>query len=72
MQARPPPPAGGSVEAAPAGLDWYAFSARFFPGRRRHDLEAVRAYGAYKQGAGQGSVGSGPVQVWEDEGGAAP
>jgi hypothetical protein len=31
-------------------LDWDAFSARYFPGRRRHDLEAVAAYGAYKQG----------------------
>jgi hypothetical protein len=63
--------AGGSVAAAPAGLDWYAFSARYFPGRRRHDLEAVRAYGGYKQRAEAGSVGSGGVQVWEDEGGAA-
>jgi hypothetical protein len=32
----------------PVGLDWSAFSARFFPGRRRHDLEALRAYGAYR------------------------
>jgi len=31
-------------------LDWNAFSARYFPGRRRHDLDAVAAYGAYKQG----------------------
>ena len=31
-------------------LDWNAFSARYFPGRRRHDLNAVAAYGAYKQG----------------------
>jgi hypothetical protein len=31
-------------------LDWDAFSARYFPGRRRHDLDAVAAYGAYKQG----------------------
>jgi hypothetical protein len=71
-QAHPAARAGGSVEAAPAGLDWYAFSARYFPGRRRHDLEAVRAYGAYKQRAGGGSIGSRAVQVWEDEGGAAP
>jgi hypothetical protein len=71
VQARPAARAGGSVEAAPAGLDWYAFSARYFPGRRRHDLEALRAYGAYKQGAKADSVGSGAVQAWEDEGGAA-
>jgi hypothetical protein len=31
-------------------LEWDAFSARYFPGRRRHDLDAVAAYGAYRQG----------------------
>ena len=31
-------------------LDWDAFSARHFPERVRHDLDAVAAYGAYKQG----------------------
>jgi hypothetical protein len=31
-------------------LDWDAFSARYFPGLRRHDLDAVAAYGAYRQG----------------------
>jgi hypothetical protein len=31
-------------------LNWDAFSARHFPGRRRHDLDAVAAYGAYRQG----------------------
>jgi hypothetical protein len=39
-------PAAGEGEK----LDWNAFSARYFPGRRRHDLDAVAAYGAYKQG----------------------
>jgi hypothetical protein len=34
--------------AAAAGLDWYAFSGRYFPGRRRHDLEAIKAYEAYR------------------------
>ena len=40
------------VEAtAPADLDWVAFRARYFPGRRpRHDFQAVVAYGANKQG----------------------
>jgi hypothetical protein len=44
------------VEAtAPADLDsdldWVAFRARYFPGRRpRHDFQAVVAYGAYKEG----------------------
>ena len=32
------------------GLDWATFSARFFPGRRRHDFEAVKAYEAYRNG----------------------
>jgi hypothetical protein len=31
---------------APGGLAWYAFSSRYFPGRRRHDLEALKAYAA--------------------------
>jgi hypothetical protein len=31
-------------------LAWDAFAGRYFPERRRHDLEAVAAYGAYKQG----------------------
>ena len=39
-------PAGGIGEK----LDWDAFSARYFPGRGRHDLDAVAAYGAYRQG----------------------
>ena len=30
------------------GLDWQSFSAAHFPGRRRHDLEALTAYGAYR------------------------
>ena len=33
---------------APDGLDWQTFSAAYFPGRRRHDLEAITAYGAYR------------------------
>ena len=33
----------------PDGLDWQSFSAASFPGRRRHDLEALSAYGAYRR-----------------------
>ena len=33
-----------------AALDWDAFSTRYFPQRRRHDLEAITAYATYKQG----------------------
>ena len=31
-------------------LTWDAFSTRYFPESGRHDLEAVAAYGAYRQG----------------------
>jgi hypothetical protein len=71
---------------APDGLDWQAFSAAYFPGRRRHDLEALSAYGAYRHSgtlderpsrqaarmeeAGSGEAGSTGLQDWEDEGGA--
>jgi hypothetical protein len=33
---------------SPAGLDWYAFLACNFPVRRRHDLEALKAYEAHR------------------------
>jgi hypothetical protein len=38
-----------AAEAAEA-LDWEAFSNRYFPGRRRHDIEALSAYATYTQG----------------------
>jgi hypothetical protein len=38
-----------AAEAAEA-LDSEAFSNRYFPGRRRHDMEALTAYATYKQG----------------------
>ena len=67
------------------GLDWQSFSAAYFPGRRRHDLEALTAYGAYRRShevhapsdaparidAERGQGRSTAVQNWEDEGGAA-
>jgi hypothetical protein len=34
-------------------LDWDAFFDRYFPGeRRRHNLAAISAYGAYRHGGG--------------------
>jgi hypothetical protein len=47
---------GGSystkIEAPiPTGLDWYAFCNSYFPGRHRHDLEALKAYEAYRSAA---------------------
>ena len=38
-----------AAEAAEA-LDWEAFSNRYFPGRSRHDMEALTAHATYKQG----------------------
>ena len=38
-----------AAEAAEA-LDWEAFSNRYFPGRRRHDMETLTAYATYTQG----------------------
>ena len=71
-------------EGGPDGLDWQAFSARYFPDRRRHDLEVLTAYGAYKMPrrdkelpstqaitpTDADKVRSIAVQVWEEEGGA--
>jgi hypothetical protein len=62
-------------------LDWEAFSARYFPGSRRHDLRAIVSYAAYKRRSGSphGSdkketadsmVGERPLETWENEGGA--
>jgi hypothetical protein len=70
---------------ASSGLDWQAFSAAYFPGRRRHDLEALAAYGAHRRShsgsapvgdepvaiaPGRGTVGTGALRNWENEGGA--
>jgi hypothetical protein len=54
--------AAARIEDLPAGLDWKAFSARCFPDCRRHDLEVVAAYFAYKElprEAGQSACGPG-------------
>jgi hypothetical protein len=47
--AAPTAPPLRAAEAAEA-LDWEAFSNRYFPGRRRHDMEALTAYATYTQG----------------------
>ena len=60
-----------------AVLDWQGFTAKHFPERRRHDFEAVIAYGAYRRsrriegagGARNGGAESTALQAWEDEGG---
>jgi hypothetical protein len=40
-------PQTAGVDEASAGLSWAAFGERYFPGRRRHDLEVLRAYARY-------------------------
>jgi hypothetical protein len=56
-------------------LDWARFTAAYFPGRRRHDMEALTAYGTYRRARVSRDRPSGDVQqtaalaVWEDEGG---
>jgi hypothetical protein len=45
-----PAPALTGLEDVPEGLDWDAFYAHSVPGRRRHNLEAISAYYAYKHG----------------------
>jgi hypothetical protein len=47
---RPPEASSESARSQPMdGLDWEAFSAMYFPGGRRHNLEALVAYAAYKR-----------------------
>ena len=48
-RALPTAPPLSASETAEA-LDWQAFSARYFPERRRHNFEALSAYAAYSQG----------------------
>jgi hypothetical protein len=40
--------AGAAAADVPDGLDWAAFSARSNHGRRRHDLDVIRAYHGYR------------------------
>ena len=42
-------------------LDWSAFAARFFPKTRRHDFEALAAYGSYRNALEQASAAAGSV-----------
>jgi hypothetical protein len=80
-------PAAASSLPLQDGLDWQRFSAAYFPGRRRHDLEALTTYGTYRRShavdnrtsagparmkAESGPAGSTALQDWEDEGDAAP
>ena len=69
-------PTTTDVPRREAELDWAAFRARRFPGSRRHDLEAIAAYGAYRhgdpvtEGAADAEVER-ATEAWEGEGGTA-
>ena len=66
------------------GLDWDHFRDLYYPDSRRHDFEAIVAYGEHKRTARlyAGSeaapaknpipTDAGPLGEWEDEGGALP
>ena len=68
------------------GLDWDNFRDLYYPDSRRHDFEAIVAYGAYKRSThagspaneathfnGEASSTEAPsLDEWEDEGGATP
>lgn len=74
-------------DATGQDLDWEGFVAAHFPGSRRHDLEAITAYGVYRRSgvfdeqatgvsrlkaAERGSTRATAVAAWEDEAGASP
>ena len=37
-----------AADDTPVPLEWKTFCERYFPGRRRHDHEAIAAYAAYR------------------------
>ena len=68
------------------GLDWEEFRDRYYPNTRRHNFEAIVAYGAYKRSPRAGAQPSERARLkhalisddavsldeWEGEGGAFP
>jgi hypothetical protein len=74
------PPEMVSLGAHGDGLDWDHFKDLYYPDTRRHDLDAIVAYGAYKRSTLAGpqpasdpiSTGALSLEEWEDEGGTAP
>lgn len=80
----PPDPVIAAHAASREGLDWAGFKDRYYPASRRHDLEAIVAYAAYKSTSLAGpqptsedarakgdatSADASSLQDWEDEGG---
>ena len=97
-QAPRTPPARNGLAAVPAvdidgpaqdataqhDLDWQGFLSRYYPGRPRHDFEALTAYRVYRSSGdvdgrsageaarlGEIEPESTATDSWEDEGGAA-
>jgi len=72
--------------AHPDGLDWDQFRDLYRPDSRRHDFEAIVAYGEYKRSTHAGLAGGNEAPTlikgdateapsldeWADEGGATP
>lgn len=56
------PVAEPTAEAASARqrLDWQSYLALYFPGRRRHDFEALAAYGEYRSTGEPGDEDAAP------------
>jgi hypothetical protein len=67
----------------PVRLEWSGFLARFFPNRRRHDLEALTSFETYRAAldprilarsnagvTGQSAFGLARLADWESEGGS--
>jgi hypothetical protein len=63
------------------GLNWAQFRERYYPGSRRHNFEAIAAYGDYRRTLRSQSATSRErvisaeaesLRGWEDEGGASP
>jgi hypothetical protein len=71
IQSDRPSRARTATTDAPDGLEWQRFSTRYFPGRRRHDLEALTGYGAYRRrsrpptgrASGEGAQADRPAQA---------
>jgi hypothetical protein len=68
-----PAPRRHGPRADPGPLEWYAYLARYFPGRRGNDFEALSAYELDSRPRNtsppEAGLPSAAVSVWEWEGG---
>jgi hypothetical protein len=60
----PPDPVIASHRAYRDGLDWAGFRDLYYPASRRHSLEAIVAYGAYKSTSLATQHGASLSQLW--------